>query len=337
MKSGEEGQDEQNVGVGDAKEDPKDFSTSPDLKDQFQSNYLEKCGKWLESLPRDDMLALRETSEYRAFLRAFEQLGRAHHRVVTLNQKRMEVDYFIGSENISPDSSKSDNRRERLIASFSFLQRMVVDDVILRIMEYLPCISLIKLSATCSRFRELANESATQRTHEFASSRKLNQVMQLLRAKEQIEGVGSHSPAVRVPMLGLARRVMVTNAGDPEYNGVYHCTSHNGNGFVFTKARNSFSRVPLNRASYAASAISNPTLPPLDAHGRDGQVPVDMPDYERLSHYWDDEFEPGRLLRCVIAKRFSNEVSVSASHVSSFRQLDSVPHMALSDRRFFGT
>jgi hypothetical protein len=58
--------------------------------------------------------------------------------------------------------------------------------------------------------------------------------MQLLRAKEQIEGVGSgiDENHVRVPILLLSRRMLVTDAGDPEYDGIYFCTGCNGNGFV---------------------------------------------------------------------------------------------------------
>jgi hypothetical protein len=30
----------------------------------FDNDRLEKCGRWLSSIPRDDVIALRQTSEY---------------------------------------------------------------------------------------------------------------------------------------------------------------------------------------------------------------------------------------------------------------------------------
>ena len=37
--------------------------------------YLERCGRWLMAVPRDDIVALQQTSEYREFLSAFDKLG----------------------------------------------------------------------------------------------------------------------------------------------------------------------------------------------------------------------------------------------------------------------
>jgi len=37
--------------------------------------YLERCGRWLMAVPRDDIVALQQTSEYREFLNAFDKLG----------------------------------------------------------------------------------------------------------------------------------------------------------------------------------------------------------------------------------------------------------------------
>ena len=37
--------------------------------------YLERCGRWLCAIPRDDVVALQQTSEYREFLAAFDKLG----------------------------------------------------------------------------------------------------------------------------------------------------------------------------------------------------------------------------------------------------------------------
>ena len=180
------------------------------------ADQLERCGTWLSSIPRDDVCVLRETQEYSDFLRAFERLGQAHRRVISSNRNSPEIapSYWSISNN--------------------FLQYLTADDVILRIFEFLECKSLIRMAFACSRFRQLAYKSATQRTCDVMSTRKLQNVMQLLRAKEQIEGVGSgiDENHVRVPILLLSRRMLVTDAGDPEYDGIYFCTGCNGNGFV---------------------------------------------------------------------------------------------------------
>ena len=123
--------------------------------------------------------------------------------------------------------------------------------------------------------------------------------MQLLRAKEQIDGVGNVTPNimgnlqadtchVRVPTLLLSRRVLVSNCGDAEFNGVFYCTGSNGNGFVFTKPRYPEQRVL--RSEQASRMI--------------------LPDEVFLDSRLESEVtQPGQLLRCIIAKRFSNEVS----------------------------
>lgn len=48
-----------------------------------ESNYgiLERCGRWLMAIPRDDVVALQQTSEYREFLSAFDKLGEVRVRV----------------------------------------------------------------------------------------------------------------------------------------------------------------------------------------------------------------------------------------------------------------
>ena len=42
-----------------------------------ERNYgiLERCGRWLMAIPRDDVVALQRTNEYRDFLAAFDRLG----------------------------------------------------------------------------------------------------------------------------------------------------------------------------------------------------------------------------------------------------------------------
>eukprot|EP00537_Pseudo-nitzschia_pungens_P009229 CAMPEP_0172380248 /NCGR_PEP_ID=MMETSP1060-20121228/70341_1 /TAXON_ID=37318 /ORGANISM="Pseudo-nitzschia pungens, Strain cf. cingulata" /LENGTH=667 /DNA_ID=CAMNT_0013108001 /DNA_START=498 /DNA_END=2502 /DNA_ORIENTATION=- len=133
------------------------------------------------------------------------------------------------------------------------------DDVLLRIFEFLQCRCLIQTSITCSRFYQLARWSATQRTYDIVNTRQLGNVMQLLRAREQIycidddiddddettnnNNTNNHASGknvrvpVPVPILMPGRRVLVEDSGDPEFNGVYYCTEYNSNGFVFTKPR----------------------------------------------------------------------------------------------------
>lgn len=272
--------------------------------DNFDNNRLERCGRWLLSIPRDDVIVLRQTPEYQEFLQAFDRLGHAHRRVIAMNRNRMDVEpVYDGSEQIPPGN------RLRTISNFSFLQHLAVDDVILRVFEFLECDTLLRTSETCSRFRELAHRSATQRTHHVAQSRQLNNVMKLLRAKEQIDGVGHflYNCHVRVPMLLLSRRLLVSNAGDPEYNGVYFCTSSNGNGFVFTKPR-----FPEQRVVSVGTVLAPPPPPPM--HGEGGVLPPVVPFGQPAQNIptvndEEDVTHPRQLLRCVIAKRFSNEVS----------------------------
>ena len=51
----------------------------PILAEQYRegSNFgtLEQCGRWLMAIPRNDVLALQQTIEYRRFLEAFDKLG----------------------------------------------------------------------------------------------------------------------------------------------------------------------------------------------------------------------------------------------------------------------
>ena len=51
----------------------------PLLAEQYRegSNFgtLERCGRWLMAIPRNDVLALQQTIEYRRFLEAFDKLG----------------------------------------------------------------------------------------------------------------------------------------------------------------------------------------------------------------------------------------------------------------------
>eukprot|EP00581_Thalassiosira_minuscula_P007100 CAMPEP_0183702908 /NCGR_PEP_ID=MMETSP0737-20130205/849_1 /TAXON_ID=385413 /ORGANISM="Thalassiosira miniscula, Strain CCMP1093" /LENGTH=530 /DNA_ID=CAMNT_0025929591 /DNA_START=129 /DNA_END=1721 /DNA_ORIENTATION=- len=371
-----------------------------------ESNYgiLERCGRWLMSIPRDDVVALQQTSEYRDFLAAFDKLGEAHRRTVTLERQSllMERDdsetmaecstndnisslagfstsnhnlHLSSSQERSPSTNINNDNNTRISSPidttismphpppllsptsasrrrrYSFLQHLAVDDVLLRIFEFIDCYSLVRTGTTCHRFRELSTRSAEQRTQRLADGRLLRSAMKMLRAQEQIEGVGPREesgPFVPIPMLGLRRRIKVSGAGDPEYNGIYFCTGSNGNGFLFTKPRGPEQRVripmdpptldlqQLMELDGVMGGIEEP--PPLgdgnenpfvvdgaDGHdppaenddnveavgnihaGVNHQVVANQQGNDAVDVLFGDEPNRSRLLRCVIAKRFSNE------------------------------
>jgi hypothetical protein len=217
-------------------------------KFKFNSKYaniLEHYGQWLLSIPRDDIPALMETPEYNLFQEAFHNLELAHRKTLLLHQK-YHFQYSHTTKNTSGANGTNANASvltsssttHTSICCVSFLQHLALDDIILRIFEFLPCETLVKTSETCHRFHILCKKSAKQRTVHMAGHYYLQNEMKLLRAKEQIEGIRSeYKPVVRVPLLGLARRVFVSGSGDEEFNGVYFCTGTNGNGFLFTKPR----------------------------------------------------------------------------------------------------
>jgi hypothetical protein len=162
-------------------------------------------------------------------------------------------------------------------SEISFLQYMAGDEILLRVFEFLECQSLVASTRTCSRLRELADRSAARRVQHVAKERQLSNNMMLLRAKEQMEGIAIDAVChVNVPTLLLKRRIRVSNSGDPDYNGIFYCTGSSGNGFVFTK--------PLQR--------------------------VDRQSCRSLSDDGDESeaAKPGKLLRCILEKRFSSEV-----------------------------
>ncbi len=212
-------------------------------KFKFNSKYaniLEHYGQWLLSIPRDDIPALMETPEYNLFQEAFHNLELAHRKTLLQHQKyHFHSSHICTSNNTNASaltsSSTTANTTQHCI---TFLQHLALDDIILRIFEFLPCATLVKTSLTCHRFHILCKKSAKQRTIHMAGHYYLQNEMKLLRAKEQIEGIWSeYKPVVRVPLLGLARRVFVSGSSDEEFNGIYFCTGTNGNGFLFTKPR----------------------------------------------------------------------------------------------------
>jgi hypothetical protein len=220
----------------------------------------------------------------------------------------------------------------------SFLQHLAVDDVLLRIFEFIDCSSLVRTGTTCHRFRELTTRSAEQRTHHLlaANGRLLRSAVCMLRAQEQIDGIGPREgwgPFVPIPMLGLSRRIRVSGAGDIEYNGIYFCTGCNGNGYLFTKPRYPQRRVRTTRVVrgggdddivglVAARGVINDNHHALVPNRRNGDNDedenIDDDDNNNnaaprdgngqpVTSFFSDETNRSRLLRCVISKLYSNE------------------------------
>jgi len=246
---------------------------------------IDSITNWLEGIPRGDIADLKETSEYKAFIGAFQMLEKAHRKVAT---SRREVSFNGQSESI--------------------LQCISDDDVVLRICEFLHCLDLVLLSETCSRFHSLCNLSAKQRTSHMNGKFYLDSYMKLLRAKEQTEGIIPDSVSVRVPLLSLQRRIIVADAGDEDYNGIYHCTGTNGNGFLFSKPRSYQRRRQLAHRNYSDEFIEQG----LDAaQRRTRRRIIQEPDgYAGTVNTQGEEIfpdnNPNRHLRCLICKKFSS-------------------------------
>ena len=335
--------------------------SSPVYRENSNFGLLERCGRWLMSIPRDDVVALQSTSEYRDFLIAFERLGEAHLREAACERRHLletEDATLLASSGLVTGASNepvnipsvnvlavhpftryppyslsvAESARRR---HFSFLQHLAVDDVLLRVFEFIDCSSLVKTGTTCHRFHELTTRSAEQRVVSLTDGRLLRSAMKMLRAQEQIDGVNVIEESGRyvpIPMLGLRRRVKVSGAGDAEFNGIYFCTGSNGNGFLFTKPRvperrvnggnRSFRQTVVGQAPHARAqlqrpieleGIENPVREPWVANA----VVMDEADNEEddndqrdggVDVLFGDEPNRSRLLRCVISKRFSNEV-----------------------------
>ena len=160
--------------------------------------------------------------------------------------------------------SLSVSKEENLLQQF-----LKADDVLIRIFEFLESKSLIQSSKVCSRFRVVSEQSARQRTFRLARERQLANAMQLLRVQEQLNGVawsggdhdirtGNNRLHVRVPILLLGRVVVVRDAGDPDFNGIYSCTDCSSNGYVFTK--------PIQQSPGSRRSASNE-----EEEGQDGE------------------------------------------------------------------
>jgi hypothetical protein len=266
----------------------------------------------LLTLNPDEANMVRESCEYRDLLQLVENIKKIH----TQNETTI-VEENNTNTNTDAGMSMQVRRRQDRIELSSFLQQKAADDVLSKILDFLDCRDLIQTLPTCSRLYGLVQINVKRRTKPMSSGRHLNNSMQLLRAQEQINGIGAgvFDICVPVPILLLKRRIIVTNSGDAEYNGVYFCTGLNGNGFVFTKPR-----CPEQRLDRAVTADSSIRM--LDA---DPVVETEGEGSETL-------------LRCIIAKRFSNEVRTNRIIKEYVNRMLVSHHLTtfLHQRRFFG-
>jgi len=191
-----------------------------------QQQQLERCRQWLSALPISDAKVMQHTREYRDFMHAFDNLERAHGRMRAWSISRRNIRGWLSEE--GPGDENGGNNDSHRGAPFrpAFLQHFAADDIILRVFGFLECQSLVHAMVACTRFCDLARRSACHRSRAISQERQLPSVMQLLRAQEQVDGIGNslHDKHVRVPTLLLSRRVLVANCGDPELNGIFHCT-----------------------------------------------------------------------------------------------------------------
>jgi hypothetical protein len=233
---------------------------------------------------------MQQTPEFQAFIDAFHQMEQKHRELLSSsittngNQNQDDHDEIINIDN---------NFKQMRIQQVFSMRSGIADEIILRVLDFLDSVTLARLGQTCRRVCKLCEQNVTQRTAPIENARQLTNSYQLLRAKEQIQGIGlsPHDKHVRIPTLLLGRRVHVTGCGDPEFNGVYFCTGCNGNGFIFTKPREPIQRTERKVTRQMLS----------DDLSLDSTTEAEMDDFV--------EGDEGLPLRCILAKRFSNEVS----------------------------
>jgi hypothetical protein len=172
---------------------------------------LTRRGQWLIGVASDPTIwELRETEEYRQFLLAAQRLQDAHVRSVAMTD---------------------------MPAQQHHIDTAFTEEVLHCIWAFMDSTDLYRVGLVNTKFCASVDRHVARR---IQNTRQLPPLA-LLRAQEQKSGYYADAaklrPSVPIPMLLLPRRIIVTNAGDADFNGVYHCTGANGNGFVFTKPR----------------------------------------------------------------------------------------------------
>jgi hypothetical protein len=290
---------------------------------RFLSSITPAQTKLLQQEPSSES-SPQSTNVYDEFWRALHALEQAHARIEEKEYNNLLHTATTTSDGIVTTSNAT-----------QFLLRTAADEIWYRILDYCDAVTTVQVALTSRRACRLARTSAQVRTQMFRHHRQLGSYWECLRALEQIRGIHAQSTTtttrrlhVPIPSLLLHRRVLVTGAGDEEYNGIYYCTGSNGNGF--TKPR-----VPSRRTnttgSDQASQLSDSTMEDDDDDDEDDNDEQQQQQRHQQNQQnnreendaidEDDDFlllgsargtddsekEEARLLRCIIAKRFSNE------------------------------
>jgi hypothetical protein len=269
----------------------------------------------------NDHTLIQQTREYRDFVRALERLELVYHHSTSLRNDATDDNsngnHSDHSNPIVPvDASILQGRTKSngILSFVSFLQYVATDDIILRCFSYLECYSLCNVMLTCTRLHTLTNQHAIQRTRPMAGRRQLTTPMQLLKAYEQImigeaacysgseQSTKCSNIVLPIPTLLLPKRIRVRDCGDTEYNGIYYCTGCNGNGYVFTKPRYPIQKRVINQSSQHIDLATN--LLQTGIHN--------VAEYDVAECNGAEARQP---LRCIIAKRFSDEVRVCCNAV----------------------
>ncbi|GKY99226.1 hypothetical protein MPSEU_000877900 [Mayamaea pseudoterrestris] len=261
---------------------------------------LLRCHAWLGRFVTSgsDELLLQAPNECQAFIHAFHRLKHAHLQPFHCTTATAATMYSDTIANITVQAEKIKSNQE-----FNVLQSTLDDDIAFKILDYLTSQSLVQVSKTCNRLNVLCKTNAHLRSFDVALARQLTTPMQRLRAKEQIQGISNtiNDCHVPIPSLLLRRRIVITDCGDPEYNGVYHCTGCNGNGYSFTKPRDSSIIQNLNKYERRQTLPSRLLLPDdSSVRAHDESFESDGDELQDTTHR--------ETLRCMLAKRFSNEV-----------------------------
>lgn len=288
--------------AGDACSLSNPLSTlSPPTPHNCTTTNISGCIDWLSALSAPERDALEDTNEFHEFLRCFERLARVHRNLP-----------HVRSSSASTTTAVEESPYTRTLS----------DDVWIKVLDFLPCLSLVQAHATCRRMRHLARQVATTHVQSLVRHRQLSNVFQLLQAKEQICGVDAGSAAflhdstlapysrcvVPIPILGLPRRLLVTDCGDGDFNGIYHCTGCNGNGYVFTKPRWLLHGARVTE-DWPVPTCPDEAFPEDDAEDDDAGNVLELREEARVDGYVGQRRHrhKSQMFRCFISKRFSNE------------------------------
>ena len=188
---------------------PGSSSSSKDLP-------FQRWSQWLGSISEHDAELLQLQPEYEEFLTVMRRLEQTH---ITM----------LNSVGTSPTTTGA----VWMTCPPVFLLQ---HSLLLRIYDFLECRDLVHSSVVCRRMYRLSHETARIRSR-HTTARTLPTDLQQVRLHEQWHGRACtrEYAVVPRPFLLLPKRVLVTQCGDPDLNGVYLCTAACGNGFCFTQ------------------------------------------------------------------------------------------------------